>query len=444
MSGVVWNVSDEKMPAFLQICPRRPSIRTLLFVSLLYSFILSAAYLSFVLKSRGPITGSSQQAKPHLKELKRAREMLDIVKASAEQRKLPTDQEYTHNKIHWSYHSLPGEKLLHMQCSKCAVVSSSGHLINSSLGREIDSTPCVFRMNNAPVTGYETDVGSRTTVRSIGHVNLEKSFGDNEEASREMLTDNRTRASVVLINWMSKTKIKKFISKEYRFALLLAHLFPDVKFYSFTRDKMISSEALFKNYTGLSRKEAQTWLSTGWYTLIAAIDICKEIVVYGMANEDYCTSSMEDAQRIPYHYYEPNKLKECSYFNQSETRLTGGHLFITEKAVFARLAAKRKIQFKHPAWPERNFGAAVTLDTPFLQHYWRNKRYQEKHRRRRVVPRNHSNAVQLRMGNKTITVPKEQLLDKIVELLPGSKVLLGPGNATDVKGNFSGSGDRSS
>ena len=71
-------------------------------------------------------------------------------------------------------------QLLQMQCSRCAVVSSSGHLIDSNAGQEIDETPCVFRMNNAPVKGYEKDVGSRTTVRSLAHLNLEKSFGDNE------------------------------------------------------------------------------------------------------------------------------------------------------------------------------------------------------------------------------------------------------------------------
>ena len=37
------------------------------------------------------------------------------------------------------------------------------------------------------------------------------------------------------------------------------------------------------------RKEAQTWLSTGWYTIIAALDICQEVTVYGMADENYCT-----------------------------------------------------------------------------------------------------------------------------------------------------------
>ncbi|XP_022098414.1 alpha-N-acetyl-neuraminyl-2,3-beta-galactosyl-1,3-N-acetyl-galactosaminide alpha-2,6-sialyltransferase-like isoform X2 [Acanthaster planci] len=431
------------MPSFL---PRRSTIHTLLLMSLLYSLILLVAYLSFVLRSHSLSQSiwSSQRATPLPEELSRAREMLDALRTSADRRRLPTGQQYSYSKVHWGYHGVLDEKLLQMQCSKCAVVSSSGHLINSSAGLEIDATPCVFRMNNAPVTGYEVDVGSRTTVRSIGHVNLKKSFEDDEGACWEMLLDNRTRASVILINWMSTTKVKKMVSGEYRYAVLLAHLFPDVKFYSFTRDKMISSEALFKNYTGLSRQEAQTWLSTGWYTLIAAMDICKDIVVYGMADEKYCNGSMKNAQRIPYHYYEPNKLRECSYYNKSEIRLTGGHLFITEKAVFARLAAKRHIKFKHPSWPRRDFGTAVTLDTPFLQRYRQKRQKKGRQRRRRPVPPdNWTNAVQLRVGNQTIIVPKEKLLDPIVGLMPDSKVLPGPGNETNLRVNITRSGDDS-
>ena len=148
----------------------------------------------------------------------------------------------------------------------------------------------------------------------------------------------------------------------------------------------------------------------------------------------------EEALQIPYHYYEPDKIKECSYYNQSETRLTSGHLFITEKAIFARWASRHKITFKYPSWPQREAGPAMTLDTPFLKHYRANKKYQAQHRRRWPVPRTWGDAIQLRMGNQTITVPKENLLDKLVDLLPDSKVLLGPGNQTVVNSNIAGSG----
>ncbi|ETE61954.1 CMP-N-acetylneuraminate-beta-galactosamide-alpha-2,3-sialyltransferase 2, partial [Ophiophagus hannah] len=50
-----------------------------------------------------------------------------------------------------------------VHCGTCAVVGNSGRLRGSKYGEKIDSHKFVMRMNTAQVTGFEEDVGTRTT-----------------------------------------------------------------------------------------------------------------------------------------------------------------------------------------------------------------------------------------------------------------------------------------
>uniref|UniRef100_A0A3P9LPW2 Lactosylceramide alpha-2,3-sialyltransferase n=1 Tax=Oryzias latipes TaxID=8090 RepID=A0A3P9LPW2_ORYLA len=50
-------------------------------------------------------------------------------------------------------------------CRRCVVVGNGGVLQGSHLGPHIDQYDVIIRMNNAPVVGFERDVGSRTTIR---------------------------------------------------------------------------------------------------------------------------------------------------------------------------------------------------------------------------------------------------------------------------------------
>ena len=59
----------------------------------------------------------------------------------------------------------PRKEVLDDYCDTCAMVTNSGFLLGSKAGPEIDSKQCVFRMNDGRVSGYDEDVGGRTTYR---------------------------------------------------------------------------------------------------------------------------------------------------------------------------------------------------------------------------------------------------------------------------------------
>ncbi|XP_048837169.1 CMP-N-acetylneuraminate-beta-galactosamide-alpha-2,3-sialyltransferase 4-like isoform X1 [Brienomyrus brachyistius] len=57
------------------------------------------------------------------------------------------------------------ESISKLDCRTCIVVGNGYTIKNSSLGSIINTYDVVIRLNDAPVRGYEADVGSKTTLR---------------------------------------------------------------------------------------------------------------------------------------------------------------------------------------------------------------------------------------------------------------------------------------
>ncbi|CAG00953.1 unnamed protein product, partial [Tetraodon nigroviridis] len=55
--------------------------------------------------------------------------------------------------------------IVNLECRTCVVIGNSFTNKNSSLGSLINKYDVVMRLNNAPVRGYEDDVGNKTTMR---------------------------------------------------------------------------------------------------------------------------------------------------------------------------------------------------------------------------------------------------------------------------------------
>ncbi|KAM8977433.1 beta-galactoside alpha-2,6-sialyltransferase 2 [Pelodytes ibericus] len=95
-------------------------------------------------------------------------ELLCVLKKRAHVRTLD-GKEAPFSNLGWEkyFPQIPLSKLYPQGFSSCAVVSSAGAILNSSLGAEIDAHDAVLRFNSAPTRNYERDVGNKTTMRII-------------------------------------------------------------------------------------------------------------------------------------------------------------------------------------------------------------------------------------------------------------------------------------
>lgn len=246
--------------------------------------------------------------------------------------------------LHFSgYSSVPdGKPLVRETCRSCAVVSSSGQMLGSGLGAQIDSAECVLRMNQAPTVGFEADVGQRSTLRVISHTTVPLLLRNYSHYFQQ------AHDTLYVVWGQGKHMDRALGGRTYRTLLQLTKMYPGLQMYTFTERMMAYCDQVFQDETGKNRRQSGSFLSTGWFTMILALELCEEIVVYGMVSDSYCREKSHLS--VPYHYFEKGRLDECQMYLAHERAPRSAHRFITEKAVFSRWAKKRPIVFAHPSW----------------------------------------------------------------------------------------------
>ncbi|XP_034633994.1 alpha-N-acetylgalactosaminide alpha-2,6-sialyltransferase 5 isoform X4 [Trachemys scripta elegans] len=180
------------------------------------------------------------------------------------------------------YISVLDHKPLKMHCKSCALVTSSGHLLGSKQGNRIDQTECVIRMNDAPSRGYGKDVGNKTSLRVIAHSSIQRILRNRNELL------NMSQGTVFIFWGPSSYMRRDGKGLVYNNLQLMNQILPQLKVYMVSRHKMLQFDDLFKRETGKDRKISNTWLSTGWFTMTIALELCDRINVYGMVPPDFC------------------------------------------------------------------------------------------------------------------------------------------------------------
>ncbi|CAM4717765.1 unnamed protein product [Leuciscus chuanchicus] len=238
------------------------------------------------------------------------------------------------------YSSIIDHKPLRMHCRSCALVISSGHMTGSNRGEEIDRKECVIRMNDAPTKGYQSDVGQRTSLRVVAHSSMQRVL-------RNRLELLNTNQDTYFVFWGPGNYMRRG-GLVYNNLRLMKQAMPKLQVYVISQLKMLQFDELFKKETGKDRKRSNSWLSTGWFTMAIAMEVCDRIDVYGMIPPEFCKSPKPS---VPYHYYEPAGPDECTMYVSHELDRHGSHhRFITEKHVFANWARMFNIYFHQPEW----------------------------------------------------------------------------------------------
>ncbi|NXT26808.1 SIA7D sialyltransferase, partial [Syrrhaptes paradoxus] len=262
-----------------------------------------------------------------------------------------------------------GKPLERAPCHRCAVVSSSGQMLGSRLGQAIDGQECVLRMNHAPTAGYEEDVGARSTVRVVSHTSVPLLL------KNQPYFFQQSQDTLYIVWGPAKKMNREKMGSTYRALLKVVETYPRLQIYTLTEEKMAYCDDVFQNETGKNRMKSGSFLSTGWFTMILAMELCEQIRVFGMVSDSYCRCAggvkwvwggpmsppspiptlssparEKNHSSVPYHYFEKGRLDECKMYLVHERARRAGHRFITEKAIFSRWAKRKNIVFTHPSW----------------------------------------------------------------------------------------------
>lgn len=142
---------------------------------------------------------------------------------------------------------LPLQPLVREPCRSCAVVSSSGQMLGSGLGAEIDGAECVLRMNQAPTMGFEADVGQRSTLRVISHTSVPLLLRNYSHYFQQ------ARDTLYVVWGQGKHMDRALGGRTYRALLQLTRMYPGLQVYTFTERMMAYCDQVFQDETGKNR-----------------------------------------------------------------------------------------------------------------------------------------------------------------------------------------------
>ena len=203
----------------------------------------------------------------------------------------------------------------------CAVVGSSGNLIKSGYGKQIDSHEIVIRVNRAPLRKWKKDVGKRTSFRimSMDEYSHLNSYPLNWLKNHKTMENASRNIGPMLIGChypfhgrCNNIRLSQIFGKRY-----------EGETYLLSTDIIKYASVLFKNV----RQKSPT---IGMISILVALNICKTVDLYGF--------SLGVCKNNCYHYYDC-AYTESHFFNGTISS-SGFHDFTAQSTVLNKLSKK--------------------------------------------------------------------------------------------------------
>lgn len=197
----------------------------------------------------------------------------------------------------------------HGKPPRCAVVGGGGALSGSGCGHSVDSNDLIFRINRAPFTGYERDVGSRTDVHIMNEhwlALLSKGIVRSGQVldvfSRYGRVPDTSRRAHFLLD--AKADCPRQLAA-WKCANPLRHRFP---FVPERWSAWCIPNGLKTELAEVNMKAGGKWPTTGLIAVLLASLLCREVNVYGMVDDttgaySYYARSTEAISNMHWHNF---------------------------------------------------------------------------------------------------------------------------------------------
>eukprot|EP00976_Prorocentrum_cordatum_P086804 1186642-Prorocentrum_minimum.AAC.1 len=195
----------------------------------------------------------------------------------------------------------------------CAIVGNSGALLYRQYGVDIDAHDVVYRFNQAPVEGYESHVGARTTLENLNSAWMKHLLETPHSAGRwnwrkpetalvifEMFDPAsmkfKTREQIAMKDkWWKKSYERLRARRPDKNVVVLSPRFMAWATALYSRLKLRFQKLGLGTYTGEKPM-------SGFYAILWTLQVCDRVDLYGFT--PYRDEDRAEAMATRYHYFD--------------------------------------------------------------------------------------------------------------------------------------------